>query len=119
MKKITFILAILFIFLIQSAEAQNLSTTRMKRTAAQILYLFKSGKTENLHNFISERWISRNRISDIKAYKINSYTPEYYDIYAVSGNIVVAEIGSNNKSWVHILVLRFTEEEGQYKLIPG
>ena len=102
-----------------SAEkSDDLNEKKMKDVTKQILELFKGNnpdKSKELSKYISEDWVETKKVK-LKDYYINYYSPDHYEIIAASGNLCIAIIGGD--SWQHLLVFKFTEEYGAYKLIP-
>ena len=95
------------------------------------IYVFRTTPTSGDHMVLAEfnksfpgnedmamkidEWLDENNV-DIKNYKINSYAPTYYDIQLMFDRYVIAEIGGD--SWAHMLVFKFINEDGTYRLIP-
>ena len=101
-----------------AGRADDLNEKKMKDVTKQILEIFKGNiadKTKELSKYISGDWIESKKVS-LKDYYINYYSPDRYEIIAASGNICIAIIGG--ESWQHLLIFKFTEEYGAYKLIP-
>lgn len=96
-------------------RTEDLSSAKMIQTTKEILELFKNGKSDKLKDYISEDWLESKHLN-IKKYKVNNYTPEFYEVLFASGDICIATIGGS--SWKHLLAFKFTEERGQYKVIP-
>jgi hypothetical protein len=88
----------------------------MKTVTTEVIELFmKSNPNERLRDYISDEWQESKHINANK-YKINYYTPEEYQIIIALGNMCVVSIGGS--SWKHLLIFKFTEEYGKYKLVP-
>lgn len=120
MKTTQLILSVLvFVFLfIQGVKADDLNTKKMEQATKNILDIFVSDsgdKSDLLRMYISDEWLDKKNIK-IKKYSINNYSPEYYNIVYTGCDVCIAVIGS--KSWAHLLVFKFTEEYGAYRVIP-
>jgi hypothetical protein len=112
-----FFLSTIFI-LGSSTKADDLNTARMEKATKEILEIFKSttsDRSKNLKKYISGEWIDRKNIN-MKDFKINTYAPDHYSILTSSGDICIASIGG--ESWEHLLIFKFTEEDGMYKVVP-
>lgn len=99
-------------------RSDDLNEKKMKEVTKQILELFKDNnpdKSKELSKYISEDWVEAKKVK-LKDYYINYYSPDHYEIITAGGNICIAIIGGD--SWQHLLVFKFTEEFGAYKLIP-
>lgn len=116
-KQILALLMFAFIFSAASIKAEDLNTKKMEEVTKDILESFvKQGNTsEILRKYISDEWLDKKKLN-IKKYKINNYSPEEYEIIYSGGDICVATIGGS--TWAHLLVFKFTEEYGKYKVIP-
>lgn len=115
--KIT-ISAIIFIFAVNlSIKADELNKIKMEQVTKEILDMMVKGDntSEKLRKYISEDWLDTKRLN-VKKYLINNYSPESYEIIYSGGDICIATIGGS--SWQHLLVFKFTEEYGRYKVIP-
>jgi hypothetical protein len=118
MKKFLFAIfaaILLCTFNIYASDSEDLSTSKMIKVTTEILEIFKNGDSDKLKKYISGEWLDDNHLK-IKKYKINNYSPETYEVLFASGDVCVATIGG--KSWAHLLVFKFREEYGQYKVIP-
>lgn len=119
MKFLRFYAVILaFIFALNiNIKADDLNKKKMEQVTKEILDMMVKGEntSEKLRKFISEDWLDSKRLN-VKKYLINNYSPESYEIVYSGGDICVATIGGS--SWKHLLVFKFTEEFGQYKVIP-
>jgi hypothetical protein len=99
-------------------RSDDLNEQKMKEVTKQILELFKGNnpdKSKELSKYISEDWVEAKKVK-LKDYYINYYSPDHYEIIAATSNVCIAIIGG--ESWQHLLVFKFTEELGAYKLIP-
>lgn len=111
-------LLLLFVFIfVQSAKADDLNKNKMEQVTRAILDIFVNGPGDKneLSKYISEEWLDKKNIN-IKKYKINNYSPEKYDIVYTGADVCIATIGGS--SWAHLLVFKFTEEYGKYRVIP-
>jgi hypothetical protein len=96
-------------------RTDELSPEEMKRVTSEMLDIFISGKTGDLQQYISHQWLKDKNIN-ISEYKISSYSPvRYYIAFALS-NVCVAMLYCS--SWTHLLVFKFTDENGTYRVIP-
>lgn len=97
--------------------ADDLNKKKMEQVTKEILDQMVKGDnaSEKLRKYISDDWLEGKRLN-VKKYLINNYSPENYEIVFTGGDICVATIGG--KSWKHLLVFKFTEEYGKYKVIP-
>jgi len=109
-----FIFALLFSF---GVKAEDLNTKKMEKATKEILDIMVKGDdaSAKLRKFISEDWLETKRLN-VKKYNINNYSPDSYTIIYTGGDICIATIGGS--SWQHLLVFKFTEESGQYKVVP-
>lgn len=118
MKSIKFIL-IFIIFLnlplLSYHKNEELSPRKMKKVTEEILNIFISSKTEGLRKYISKQWLDDERLN-IEKFLINNYSPEFFNIITASGDECVAIIVGS--SWKHLLVFKFTNESGIYRVIP-
>ncbi len=99
-------------------RSDDLNERKMKDVTKQILEIFKGNipdKSKELSKYISEDWVESKKVK-LKDYYINFYSPDRYEIIAASGNVCIVSIGG--ESWQHLLIFKFTEEYGAYKLIP-
>ncbi len=119
MKLINYTILVLFlaVTLNFSVKADDLNSKKMEQVTREILDLMIKGNDpgEKLRKYISEEWLEGKRLN-VKKYKINNYSPEAYDIIYSGGDVCIATIGGT--SWQHLLVFKFTEEYGAYKVIP-
>jgi hypothetical protein len=118
MKKILFIT--LFCFLTTATTYpktfdDDLSPFEMERVTTEILVLFTSPDKDKLRDYISEKWLEKEGL-DVKAFTINSYSPNIFNILFSTSDIVVVEIGREN--WKHVLIFKFINEDGEYRAIP-
>ncbi len=114
------LLLIIFMIIPLSAQAQYdepYPPIKMQIVVQEVLNAFKSQaiSTSVLGKYISLEWLDENNL-DVKDFKINSYAPTYYDIQLMFDRYVIAEIGGD--SWSHLLVFKFINEDGVYRLIP-
>ncbi len=109
-----FLSALVFAF---NARAEELNSKKMEKVTGEILDIMVKGDNAStkLRKYISEDWLEGKRLN-VKKYNINNYSPDSYNIIYAGGDICVATIGGS--SWQHLLVFKFTEEYGQYKVIP-
>lgn len=109
-----FLSALVFAF---NARAEELNSKKMEKVTSEILDIMVKGDNAStkLRKYISEDWLEGKRLN-VKKYNINNYSPDSYNIIYAGGDICVATIGGS--SWQHLLVFKFTEEYGQYKVIP-
>lgn len=100
-----------------NVKADDLNKKKMEQVTKEILDMMVSGinTSEKLRKYISEDWLEGKRLN-VKKYLINNYSPESYNIIYSGGDICIATIGGS--SWQHLLVFKYTEEYGQYKVIP-
>jgi hypothetical protein len=99
-------------------SADELNTRKMEQATKEILDVFVKDageKSDLLRKYISDEWLDRKNIN-VKKFKINNYSPEYYNIIYSGCDVCIAIIGG--KSWAHLLVFKFTEEWGMYRVIP-
>ena len=115
--KTVFILALLLLLSIPaySYDKADLNPKKMRSVTTDILDLFVSGKSDDLRKYISRDWLSEKEI-DVNKYSINNYSPTFYDIHYTGGDIAVATIGGD--SWMHLVIFKFTNESGTYRVIP-
>jgi hypothetical protein len=117
MKYKLLILVLAFLFA-SNLKADELNTKKMEQVTKDILEVFvkDAGEKSNmLRKHISEEWLIKKNLN-VKKYKINNYSPEYYNILYTGCDICVAVIGG--ASWAHLLVFKFTEENGIYRVVP-
>lgn len=119
MKINTLLIALTALFLISAgaAKADDLNTKKMELLTKEICEIMVTGDNpgEKLKKYISEDWLERKNIK-LKKYKINNYSPESFEIIYSGADICIATIGG--ESWSHLLVFKFTEEWGSYRVIP-
>jgi hypothetical protein len=119
MKLINYTVLVLFLALTLNftVKADDLNSKKMEQVTREILDLMIKGNDpgEKLRKYISEDWLESKKLN-VKKYKINNYSPEEYNIIYSGGDVCVATIGGS--SWQHLLVFKFTEEYGAYKVIP-
>ena len=95
--------------------ASGLNPDKMKNITSDILDIFVSGESDHLRKYISRDWLRKKDI-DVQDYKINNYSPTFYDVHYAGGDICVATIGG--ESWMHLLIFKFTNELGNYRVVP-
>jgi hypothetical protein len=119
MKLINYTVLVLFLSLALNftVKADDLNSKKMEQVTREILDLMIKGNDpgEKLRKYISEDWLESKKLN-VKKYKINNYSPEEYNIIYSGGDVCIATIGGS--SWQHLLVFKFTEEYGAYKVIP-
>lgn len=115
--KYTSIALILFFALSLNLKADDLNQKKMEQVTKEILEMMIKGEntSENLRKYISEDWLDAKRLN-VKKYLINNYSPESYEILYSGADVCVTTIGGS--SWKHLLIFKFTEEYGKYKVIP-
>lgn len=98
-------------------KADDLNTKKMEKVTKEILDMMVKGDNagEKLRKYISDEWLEKKNIN-VKKYLINNYSPETFEIVYSGGDVCVATIGG--ASWQHLLVFKFTEEFGSYRVIP-
>ena len=96
--------------------ASGLNPDKMKNITSDILDIFVSGESDHLRKYISRDWL-REKDIDVQDYKINNYSPSFYDVHYAGGDICVATIGGSG--WMHLLIFKFTNELGNYRVVPG
>jgi hypothetical protein len=111
------IFALLLIFSLPaySIDKSGLNEKKMKKVTSEILDIFMDGNSDNLRKYISREWLDEKNV-DIREYKINNYSPKFYDIHYAGGDICVATIGGNE--WLHLVIFKFTNERGIYSVVP-
>ncbi len=117
-KRRTFTIFILLIFLslpVYSISKTGLNEKKMKNITSEILDIFMNGKTDNLRKYISLEWLDKKNV-DVREYKINNYSPKFYDVLYAGGDICAATIGGDD--WIHLLIFKFTNENGTYRIVP-
>lgn len=117
LSKITVALLLFFFALSINIKADDLNQKKMEQVTKEILEMMVKGEntSENLRKYISEDWLESKRLN-VKKYLINNYSPESYEILYSGADVCVATIGGS--SWKHLLIFKFTEEYGKYKVIP-
>ena len=108
----------LALFFSANLIADELNTRKMEQLTKEILEVFVKDvgeKSVMLRKYISDEWLDKKNIN-VKKYKINNYSPEYYNIIYTGCDVCIAIIGG--KSWAHLLVFKFTDEWGAYRVIP-
>jgi hypothetical protein len=125
MIKLRTILIFLIAALLSGAEAfslpanpagkTDLNPEKMKKITGEICDIFVSGKSDNLRKYISRDWL-REKDLDVQDYKINNYSPKYYDIHYAGGDICVTTIGGDG--WMHLVIFKFINETGVYRVVP-
>jgi len=108
----------LALFFSANLIADELNTRKMEQLTKEILDVFVKDvgeKSVMLRKYISDEWLDKKNIN-VKKYKINNYSPEYYNIIYTGCDVCIAIIGG--KSWAHLLVFKFTDEWGAYRVIP-
>ncbi len=98
-----------------SIDKSGLNEKKMKKVTSEILDIFMDGNSDNLRKYISREWLEEKNV-DIREYKINNYSPKFYDIHYAGGDICVATIGG--ESWLHLVIFKFTNENGTYRVVP-
>lgn len=98
-------------------KADDLNTKKMEQVTKEILDMMVKGDNagEKLRKYISDEWLEKKNIK-IKKYLVNNYSPESFEIVYSGGDVCIATIGG--ASWQHLLVFKFTEEYGAYRVIP-
>lgn len=98
-------------------KADDLNRKKMEQVTKEILDMMVKGDnaSEKLRKYISEDWLESKRLN-VKKYLINNYSPESFEIIYSGGDVCIATIGGS--SWQHLLVFKFTEEYGAYKVVP-
>jgi hypothetical protein len=116
-KQLFALLFAVFLFSAASVQADDLNTKKMEQVTKDILESFvkQNNTSEILRKYISEEWLDKKKLN-VKKYKINNYSPEQYEILYSGGDICVATIGGS--SWSHLVIFKFTDEYGAYKVIP-
>ena len=109
-----FLFALVFSF---GTRAEELNSKKMEKVTMDILDIMVKGDdpSTKLRKYISEDWLETKRLN-VKKYNINNYSPESYTIIYSGGDVCIVTIGGS--SWQHLLVFKYTEEFGQYKVIP-
>ncbi|MBC8484600.1 MAG: hypothetical protein H8D45_00990 [Bacteroidetes bacterium] len=118
MKKLFLVLLLVFIAAATTHSKpaiDDLSPFKMEMTTAEILDLFTSPDKDKLRDYISEKWLEEEGL-DVNIFKINNYYPDFYNILFSTSDVVIAEIGGDG--WTHVLIFKFTDEDGEYRVIP-
>ncbi len=119
MKKITILafIAVSHFTALSNLKADDLNTKKMEQITKEICEIMVKGGSsdQDLKKYISEDWLDRKNIN-VKKYKINNYSPEKYEIIFSGSDICIATIGGS--SWSHLLIFKFTEEWGNYRVVP-
>jgi hypothetical protein len=117
MKSIKLLIFLLFVFVSAQVKADDLNTKKMELITKDILETMvkQENTAEILRKYISEDWLEKKKLN-IKKYKINNYSPQTYEIIYSGSDVCIATIGGS--SWSHLLVFKFTEEWGKYKVVP-
>lgn len=119
MKLIKFTIAVLLVMFAVNVnvKADDLNKKKMEQVTREILEMMVKGDnaSEKLRKYISEDWLDSKKLN-VKKYLINNYSPESFEILYAGGDVCVATIGGS--SWQHLLVFKFTEEYGAYKVVP-
>lgn len=114
-----FLASIILFFAFSGAavKADDLNTRKMEKITKEILesMVKQDNTSEKLRKYISEEWLDKKNLN-VKKYKINNYSPEHFEILYAGGDICVAVIGGS--SWSHMLIFKFTEEYGMYRVVP-
>lgn len=115
--KMTVILSLLLLLSLPafSYDKGDLNPKKMKNITTDILDIFVSGKSDDLKKYISREWLDEKNVN-IGEYKINNYSPKFYNIHYAGGDICVATIGGEN--WSHLVIFKFTNELGTYRVVP-
>jgi hypothetical protein len=112
---LTIIILTLLLSYVKAFSQEDLSPKKMIKVTSEMLDIFVNGKSDELRKYISNEWLDEKNLN-VKKYKINNYAPErYYVAFAVS-NVCVAMIYGS--SWAHLLIFKFTDEMGTYRVIP-
>ena len=120
MKFTKYVIPVLMLLFIQShsIKADDLNTKKMELATSEILNVFVGNaedKSKLLRKYISEEWLDKKNLN-VKKYNINNYSPETFEIIYSGADICVATI--SGASWSHLLVFKFTEEYGSYRVVP-
>lgn len=122
MKKLFLLIALVMAFITMplAANAQDEDVypeLKMKIVAQEVLNAFKmnSVSTSTIGKHLSHEWLEEEGIQ-LANYKINSYSPEEYEIIAIYDRYVIATVGG--AEWEHLLIFKFINEDGVYRLIP-
>ncbi|MFC2093420.1 hypothetical protein ACFLSV_05920 [Bacteroidota bacterium] len=93
----------------------DLSAFKMEMVTSKILDLFTNSDQDKLREYISVKWLEKEKL-DVNAFKINNYYPDFYNILFSTSDVVIAEIGG--EEWKHLLIFKFVDEDGEYRVIP-
>lgn len=118
MKKLFLLVVFLTVpFAANAQDEEVYPELKMKIVVQEVLNAFKmsSVSTSTIGKHISNEWLQDNEIQ-LANYKINSYSPEEYNIVAIYDRYVVATVGGQD--WEHLLIFKFINEDGVYRLIP-
>ncbi|MCB0721136.1 MAG: hypothetical protein KDC42_02425 [Ignavibacteriae bacterium] len=118
MKKTFFLILFFAIPVFANAQSEEVyPPLKMKIVVQEILNSFQmsSVSTSSIGKHISQEWLEENNIN-LKNYNINSYAPTSYEIELIFDRYVVAQI--RGESWGHLLVFKFIDEDGVYRIIP-
>ena len=120
--KLLFLLLIIFLIrtgtLHSKTGADDLDKVKMEKVTSEILDIFKSqidDRASKLRPYISTDWTGQNHIN-LKKYQIDNFNPDHYTILTAYADICIAQIGGAD--WEHLIIFRFTEEDGKYRVIP-
>jgi uncharacterized protein YacL (UPF0231 family) len=118
MRKLLLLLFVLMLpFAANAQDEEVYPELKMKIVVQEVLNAFKmsSVSTSTIGKHISNEWLQDNEIQ-LANYKINSYSPEEYNIVAIYDRYVIATVGGQD--WEHMLIFKFINEDGVYRLIP-
>ena len=118
MKKIIITVLLLFfvsVTVYSKPVVDDLSPMKMEKATSEILDLFMGEETYKLRDYISVEWLESEGLN-IMDYSVNSYYPDNYSILFTISDVVVVEIGG--EEWKHVLIFKFTDEDGVYRVIP-
>jgi hypothetical protein len=119
MKKFLFLFLFLALPIVSNAQDDDevYPPLKMKIVAQEILNAFQISavSTSSIGKHISQEWLEDNNIQ-LDKFKINSYSPTSYEIGPIFDRYVIAQV--NGDSWGHLLVFKFINEDGVYRIIP-
>lgn len=117
MNKIKAFLLLLFLINLPllASGAGDLNQKKMQEATSQILTIFVNGNSDDLNGYISEEWLDKNKVN-MKKHKVNNYSPKQFEVLFANGDICTAMIWGDG--WRHLLVFKFTDERGKYRVIP-
>lgn len=117
LKRFTYLAILIALIINITAKADDLNTKKMEQVTKEILEIMVKGDNagEKLRKYISDDWLDNKRLN-VKKYLINNYSPETYEILYASGDVCVTTIGGS--SWQHLVIFKFTEEYGMYRVVP-